>query len=106
MRLDNMDPDTREWLRRNEVPYKGLLYDENKYDRLCEAIDKERVVLVLEDQLDQCNAAKRAGLPVVMMGSNWNRYNWRGHIIAQDFERAGWILSKRVTEWREQHGSE
>jgi hypothetical protein len=41
-----------------------------------------------------------------MMGSNWNRYNWRGHIIAQDFERAGWILSKRVTEWREQHGSE
>ena len=48
MRLDSVDPDTREWLSRNRVKYDHLLYDENKYERLYEIVG-DRVVAVLED---------------------------------------------------------
>lgn len=104
LRLDNIDPDTREWLRRNEIPFKGLLYDENKYEELCKRIDPERVILVLEDLADQCTAAKRSDLPVVMMGSQWNRYHWRGNIVATDFGIATNILNNRAREWRIANG--
>lgn len=49
MRLDSVDPDTREWLRRNGIEYDHLLYDEHKYPRLAEIVDAERVVFVLDD---------------------------------------------------------
>src|SRR5687768_1006943 len=37
-RHDNIDPDTREWLRRNNISYDGLLYGDDKYGQLCEAV--------------------------------------------------------------------
>lgn len=103
MRLDNMDPDTREWLRRNRVPFKGLLYDEAKYERLCEVIDPVRVVLILEDQADQYDAAWRSNLPVVLMGSNWNRANWRSRRVVNSFTSATRTLRTLVRDWEQQH---
>ena len=48
-RLDNIDPDTQEWLRRNNIAYDKLLYDGQKYEELARQVDPERVAFVLED---------------------------------------------------------
>lgn len=57
LRLDNVDPDTREWLRRQGITYDGLLYDELKYTRLSEIVDKERVVAIVDDLPEMVQAA-------------------------------------------------
>lgn len=57
LRLDNIDPDTREWLARNRISYDGLLYSENKYERLLEIVDKDRIVAVVDDLPEMCAAA-------------------------------------------------
>lgn len=57
LRLDNIDPDTREWLGRNGIAYDGLLYSENKYERLLEIVDPERIIAVLDDLPEMCVAA-------------------------------------------------
>lgn len=53
LRLDNIDPDTREWLGRNGISYDHLLYDEDKYTRLAQLVNPDRVVAVLDDQWQQ-----------------------------------------------------
>jgi hypothetical protein len=65
MRLDNVDPDTREWLRRHKIPYDHLLYDEKKYRTLSAIVDADRVVAVLDDQYMECEMAEKAFGPSV-----------------------------------------
>ncbi|NIN99769.1 MAG: hypothetical protein GTO49_33345, partial [Anaerolineae bacterium] len=48
-RLDSTDPDTRHWLDRHFPLYDHLLYDDNKYERLAEIVDRDRVVAVVDD---------------------------------------------------------
>lgn len=48
LRLDNIDPDTREWLRRNGIAYDAVLFGEEKYRELKRQAGA-RVTLVLED---------------------------------------------------------
>lgn len=48
LRLDNIDPDTREWLRRTEVRYDAVLYGDEKYRELKRQAGP-RVTAVLED---------------------------------------------------------
>lgn len=48
LRLDNIDPDTREWLRRNGIRYDAIIYGEDKYQELKRQAGK-RVAGVLED---------------------------------------------------------
>lgn len=58
-RLDNIDPDTRFWLKRHNIPYDYIIYGEDKYQELTERIDRERVVAVVEDLLPLCWDAMR-----------------------------------------------
>jgi hypothetical protein len=73
MRLDNIDPDTRFWLERHELPYHYLLYDERKYRELYDRVGK-RVVGVLDDELEQLDwAAKLWGEDVPLLReTRWN----------------------------------
>lgn len=48
LRLDNIDPDTREWLRRNKLQYDAVLYGDDKYRELKRQAGP-RVAGVLED---------------------------------------------------------
>lgn len=57
LRLDNIDPDTREWLDRNHIKYDGLLYSESKYERLLEIVDPSRIIAVVDDLPEMCVAA-------------------------------------------------
>lgn len=70
LRLDGVDPDTREWLRRNGIEYDGLLYDEDKYRVLAEHVDPERVVAVLDDLPEQILVAAEAFGPMIPI---WKR---------------------------------
>lgn len=53
-RMDNIDPDTQEWLRRNKIQYDALLFDTleggkgSKYDELQRQAG-DRVAAILED---------------------------------------------------------
>lgn len=75
LRLDNVDPDTREWLRRNEIAYDYVVYGEDKYDRLAELVDPERVVAVLDDLPEMYDQAVHAFGPDVpiLRQTAWNR---------------------------------
>lgn len=65
LRLDNVDPDTREWLRRNEIQYDALLFDPaheadgTKYDELARQAGS-RVAAIVDDLPEMIEAARRS----------------------------------------------
>lgn len=64
-RLDNIDPDTREWVRRRGIEFDYMIYDDDKYQLLAERVDPRRVVAVLDDLPEQYDAAETAFGPEV-----------------------------------------
>ena len=98
-RLDNVDPDTREWLRRNGLDVDGLLYGEDKYRQVLEIVGKDRVVAAVEDLADQFDQAQDLGLPVIMVERPHNAATSRtprGSIaVCQE-----WALHQ-VMKWKE-----
>jgi 5'(3')-deoxyribonucleotidase len=58
MRLDNIDPDTKYWLSKNNIYYDGLMYGDDKYYQLAHAVSRERVIGVLEDLPELFDVAK------------------------------------------------
>jgi len=57
LRLDNIDPDTRHWLRRNGIQYDGVLFGEHKYRDLAKFVGADRIVAVLDDLPEMCEQA-------------------------------------------------
>lgn len=51
-RFDRVDPDTREWLRRNNIGYDGLLYSGDKMRELAARVEPERVCFVFDDLVE------------------------------------------------------
>jgi hypothetical protein len=63
LRLDNIDPDTRHWLRRNKIQYDAVLWGEHKYrDLVKNCGDKARILGVLEDLPELLQQATDLGL--------------------------------------------
>ena len=65
-RYDGTDPDTREWLSRNNLPWDNLLYSEDKYEVLHERVDPSRVKLILDDLPKNIVAAQEVWAPDVL----------------------------------------
>jgi hypothetical protein len=65
LRLDNVDPDTREWLRRNKIQYDALLFDPaheedgTKYHELYSQAG-HRVASIVDDLPEMIQAAQHA----------------------------------------------
>lgn len=88
LRLDNVDPDTREWLRRNAIEYDALLFDPaheedgTKYHELARQAGN-RVASVVDDLPEMIEAAHDAGLGgllgPILRDQPYNRHyvNWR-----------------------------
>lgn len=68
LRLDNIDPDTREWLRRNSIQYDAVLFGENKYTELVRQVERTRVIAVVDDLPECLEEANRCEI-----GSIWMR---------------------------------
>lgn len=60
LRLDNIDPDTREWLERFRIPYDYMIYGEDKYEDLVDRVDNHRILGVVDDLREQCEKAATA----------------------------------------------
>jgi hypothetical protein len=102
LRLDNIDPDTREWLRRNTVAWDHMIYGEDKYTRLAELVEPDRVVMVLDDlpeMYDQAREVFRPSVPILRVNA-WNKGAEDGRIWVADLLDARAIVVQRVQEWR------
>lgn len=105
IRHDNIDPDTREWLRRNRIQYDYLIYDGHKYHKLMRLVGKERVCAVLDDLLEELTEADSMfGEQVPILRVNeFNRaiqYNPRAAHLAM----AERIITDRIRIWKERYG--
>jgi hypothetical protein len=106
LRLDNIDPDTRHWLDRNNIyPYAGLIYDEDKYRTLVDRVGKERIVGVLEDLPEQWDMAQTLGIQPIQFGT---RYNSAKVAIREPrvvgCQEAQEMLLGKVGEWYKANG--
>lgn len=104
LRLDNIDPDTREWATRNGLTYDFLLYDEEKYLQLEDRVGVGRVAAILEDdpeQIDMANVVYPHGVAV----QAWHQHN--SHPLARrnpgvgSLSGARALLRDRLYDWKE-----
>lgn len=107
LRLDNIDPDTRWWLRYNGIQYDGFLYGENKYRDLVRLVGSERVISVLDDDPDQIRKSANLGLNSYMIDRPYNQNEdlnllkgWRVDSLA--FARKEFV--ERCEEWKGTRG--
>lgn len=102
LRLDNIDPDTRFWLRNNRITYDGVLFGETKYRDLSQLVGIERVVAVLDDDEDQVRVAERYGLPAYLIDRPYNQEAEGGRI--QSLEVAAKFITNKIADWRKERG--
>lgn len=72
LRLDNIDPDTRHWLRRNGIQHDGVLYGEHKYRDLKKYLG-DRVLFVVDDLPEMVTQARGLGLQAFLRDQPYNR---------------------------------
>lgn len=94
-RMDNVDPDTKEWLRRYDIPYKHLLFDEDKYGCITELIDPDRILMVLDDEAEQYERCQELGLPFVLKRTSWNHGVNVGCNWVANFDEAFKLIQER-----------
>lgn len=105
-RLDNIDPDTKEWLRRNCIVIDGLLYGEDKYKQLVEHVEPGRILGVVEDLPEQLEVARGVGLATYMVDRSHNR-DWLRSLEPADRPAHGSLasasvwLAERLHRWKE-----
>jgi len=99
LRLDNIDPDTREWLRRNGIKYDAVLFGENKYPELWRQAGT-RVAAVLED-LQELHAQATARFPeadVILRSQPYNMHI-EGVLRAGTIPQAGVMIASAIARW-------
>jgi hypothetical protein len=114
LRLDNIDPDTREWLRRNRITFDALLFDpiggDRKYYELFRQAGK-RVACVLEDLPEQASIPLSVRysplqVPVLLRNQPYNR-TWQADGNCFRWDTAGQafaLIEQAVTDWRIRNG--
>ena len=73
LRLDNIDPDTRHWLRRNGIQYDGVLYGEHKYRQLAKIVGRENILFVADDLPEMILQAREVGIPRFLRTRPYNQ---------------------------------
>lgn len=108
LRLDNIDPDTREFLRRNRIQYDGLLYGEDKYRDLVYNVGLERIVCVLEDLPEHIQQANALGIPAILRAGPHNRW-WQKtaqgsrQASVNQLDEAAREIKQLIEEWKERN---
>lgn len=99
-RFDRVDPDTREWLRRNRIDFDGLIYDEDKYEVLARRVEPQRVVAVLDDLPEALSAASRAfgAGATLLRRTSWNAgVSWS--VSVSDLATAEAVIKSHLADW-------
>jgi hypothetical protein len=103
LRLDNVDPDTREWLRRKGIQYDHLLYDENKYQVLHDRLtDPDRVVAIVDDLVTNISEAQHIFRwdKAMWIRTQWNEKDGGGGI---GLEGVAPFVETKIKEWIHSH---
>lgn len=109
LRLDNIDPDTRHWLKRNGLQHDAVLYGQHKYRDLVKSVGKDRVVIVFDDLPKMIEQAMSMGLPTCLRLQPYNTY-WRpeagsGSInLARSVEGMREVFDEAFEKWKANHG--
>lgn len=101
--LDNIEPDTRWWLRQNGIQFDGMLFGPNKYRDLAKMVGRERVLGVLDDEPENLQRARSAGLTSFLIHRPYNQNDnteWR--LASLGFAQG--VFAERCNEWKGQRG--
>ena len=98
LRLDNIDPDTRHWLRRNKIQYDGVLWGEHKYRQLAKHVGSERVVLIMDDLPTMIEQAKSVGFNTLIRTQPYNIGDYGPR--ADDLTDAMAYILKELERWQ------
>lgn len=99
LRLDQIDPDTRHWLRRNHIQFDAILWGENKYRDLARNAGKERVAAVMDDLPELIEQANSLGFWTMIRDQPYNKhFNW--HYRAHDLHEAQRTIKQEVQRWK------
>lgn len=85
--LSNIEPDTREWTRRNGIQHDGILFGEHKYRDLLRAIGAGRILGVLDDLPEMYDQAAGLGLSPVLREQPYNRSHEGDRVLGLDTAR-------------------
>lgn len=104
LRLDNIDPDTRHWLRRNRIQYDNVIFGNNKYRELKKIVGVDNIIAVVDDLGEMTRQAKQVGINnVILRDRPYNRdlprnetYDYR---VADMYEMQDRILDL-IDDWK------
>lgn len=99
LRLDNIDPDTRHWLRRNGIQYDAVLFGQHKYRDLVKCVGVERVLFVVDDLPELCDQATGLGLKALLRDQPYNR-NIERYTRVWSAHDVGRIFTDALAEWK------
>lgn len=99
LRLDNIDPDTRHWLRRNGIQFDGVLYGQHKYRDLVKQVARERIVGVLDDLPEMVEQARSLGLYTILREQPYNLHVQYCDRVT-DLQWAEVLLLSEVEKWK------
>jgi FMN phosphatase YigB (HAD superfamily) len=112
LRLDNIDPDTREWLRRSRIRYDAVIFDSplsgdhgvGKYEDLVNQVGTDRIVAAVDDLPEQIDLAKSAGIKTLYIRDQpYNRYREIPAIRVHDLNSLAVFLLRDIHQWKADH---
>jgi 5' nucleotidase, deoxy (Pyrimidine), cytosolic type C protein (NT5C) len=115
LRLDNIDPDTREWLRRNDIRYDAVIWEglkegteSTKYSDLVAQIGLMRIVAVCDDLPEQVKDAVRLGIrPVYLRDQPYNRdWSIRTAERVNNLDALWYFINLDIEKWKDDNGQE
>lgn len=98
LQVDNIEPDTREWLRRNGIQYDAFVWGHNKYRELVRAVPKTAIVGVLDDLPEMAKQAFDLGLPITIRDQPYNQSY--GYPRIDDLRSYAEIILPRIQEYK------
>lgn len=112
-RLDNIDEDTQEWLRRNDICYDAILWDDGngfgKYHELVRQVGLRRIIAAIDDLTEQLQQARAVGIENLYLRAqpyNLEGVNREGLIRVHNLMAFKEFLRSHISAWREVSGLE
>lgn len=102
--LDNIEPDTRHWLRdRAHAQFDNVLFGEHKYRDLVKAVGRDRVVMVVDDLPEMVDVACELGLRAYIRSQPYNAWYDRSDMAGR-VDNIGQMLEAFNREWEKFNG--
>jgi hypothetical protein len=112
-RHDNIDPDTREWLRRNHVKHDAILFEDldegtPKWNELIRQVGLYAIVAIADDLPQNIDSALEAGIPrAYLMSQPYNQgYRWDTDKVVRvtSLVALRTMILNDIRQWKENNG--